>query len=294
MSSRAALLAAAVLIAVAILTGLALLPGGGSGSGVGEVIVVAETPGLKALYEEIACPSVSHRYVVLAAGGDPHFAQLTPSQARLVKEADIVVVVPGSPAGMSALEAARAAGARIVAVTELPLEWAYLKDNRVYHAPWYDPVNAEILLRALAEAEASAVPSCRGEVEARLSNALAELESVAKEGGALEGSTVVADLPFNIYLARWLGANEVIVVRLSHEAEPPPSVKERVREALARGAVVLVTVDERGEPVDSAGRWLLGEARGAGVRVALVPAPWLEMSVADALANVARQLADTG
>ena len=294
MSSRAALLAVAALIAVAVLAGLALLPGSGPGSGADGVIVVVETPGLKALYEEIACPSVSHRYVVLAAGGDPHFAQLTPSQARLVKEADVVVVVPGSPAGRSALEAARAAGARVVAVTELPLKWAYLEGNRVYHAPWYDPVNAEILLRALAEAEASAAPGCMGEVEARLYSALAELERVAGEGGVLEGATVVADLPFNVYLARWLGAGEVIVVRLSHEAEPPPSAKERVREALARGAAVLVTVDEKGEPVDPTGRWLLEEAKGAGARIALVPAPWLEVSVVDALESVARQLAGGG
>ncbi len=294
MASKAAVLAAVVALLLVAGIAVLLLQAGGERGGEGEVVVVVETSGLKAMYELVECTSVRHKYVVLAPGGDPHFAQLTPSQARLAKEADIVIVVPGSPAGRSAAELARETGAVLVEITSLDLDWAYIEGNRVYHAPWYDPANTARILEALASAEASVAPSCSDTIEARLEEALERLARLEEFRGALNGSTVVADLPFNVYVARWLGAGEVVLLRLSHEAEPPPSVKQEALEALERGGVALVTVDLDGEPAGPTSEWLAEAAEEAGAKIILVPAPWLPLDPLGALNRVAEQAARLG
>jgi len=293
MVSRRTVLAA-LTVAAALAAAAALLPvlhGGGPG---GEPVVVVETEGLLSLYRAVECPSAAHRYVVLAPGGDPHLAQLTPSQAMLVREADVVVVVPGSPAGSSAAEIAAERGAILIVITQLDLDWAYVDGVRIIHAPWYDPANASRILEALAEAEATLLPECRDTVMERLDNARSRLEDLAARGGILGGLPAVADLPFNVYVARWLGAGEVKLLKLSHEAEPPPSAKLEALKALQAGGVALVTVDLAGNPVSPAGEWLLGEALKAGAKTVRVPAPWLPLDVGDALTQVLRQLEEGG
>jgi ABC-type Zn uptake system ZnuABC Zn-binding protein ZnuA len=254
----------------------------GAQGGFSVVTVIVETPGLGEDLRMLGCGLEA--IIPLAAGGDHHSAQLPPGAASLIAEADLVVVVPDSPAGVRAAELAPP-GATVIIISEL----APASGGGWSHIPHYNPEVLASVLRAAAEAMARANQACAPVYREALENFLARLGELGEAAGSLEGWRAVAD--FGIYepLEAWLGFEVEAYIAPSPEAHSTPGSVEEALRLVGPGTIVVVMVDGEGRPVSRAGETLLSEAEARGAPVLLVEAPWTPKPTILKLEQIASQ-----
>ncbi len=257
-------LVALALIALAALAYLAVAqPARGEVDG---VVIVVETEGLAEDLKLLACGS--EEIVVLVPGGsDPHTSYITPMKALKLYEADLVFVVPDSPAGRRAAGIARGMVVEVSSIAE---------DLGVHggHLPHYNPRVLGEVYKVLAQALGEVNPGCRGYYEARLVEVLQRLEMLEGLQGALKGMAAVAD--FNIYdgIAGWLGFRVEGYLAPSPQAQAPPKALAKLAHPPRGVELALILVDSKGEPTTRYGEALEDMAISEGLVVVRVEAPW--------------------
>lgn len=141
-----------------------------------EVQVTASIPPLHSLVAQVMSGAGSPR-LLIPGGTSPHGFALSPSQARMLAEAEIVFWVGGGlETGLAKPIATLAKNARVIALSRTPdlirLPVRHLGDEDHDHDHghdhragaddphyWLDPVNAKAMIAAIAEALAAADPA---------------------------------------------------------------------------------------------------------------------------------------
>ncbi len=285
----------AVLLVVVVVVLAYMLPKytGGQGvespSGQEGLLVVVTFPGLGDDIKPMLCSGDS--VVELYTGGvDPHNLQLDPDRARIVAGADIVVTGGHTPADLKASEIA---GGIVVNVLEIPgvKVRSIPGDGDNPHYPIYDLENYKAFIRYLAEVLEEERPECN--YKSRANRILGEASRLDAYKDILDGVEAVVDLPAAQYPAEWLGARVVLVLQAPHAEAGSllnPKTVQEVRDALEKGAVVFITVDDNEEPVSSISEWLKEQAMQTGSKVVKVKAPYLGGSVIDKIEYIVGQL----
>ena len=244
-----------------------------------QVTVVTTFPGLKPDILSIA--GECNVTVLELVAGDPHTAQLSPSQARLLAEADIIVTMGHTPADMKAEELASGIVIDIPSIEGVKL-LNIPGDGVNLHYPIYDPENYLAFLDALARAMEDA--GCTPDYNSTTARAARSLIDNYK--GAANGMVGVADQPFIQYAVAWLGVDVRIILRQGEHSQASGMMLDEAARLLDEGAVAFIAVDENGEPITSEGEWLLREAQDRGAPLVRVPAPYLERTTPELLEYV--------
>ncbi|MGQ7298251.1 metal ABC transporter substrate-binding protein [Quadrisphaera sp. KR29] len=221
--------ATAALVAVVAL-GLAACGAGRPGSG-GEgddrLDVVTSAYPLQYVTERVAGEDAAVSSA-LPPGSDAHEAELAPSQALRLSDADVVVTLPGLQAGVDAALAASPPG-RVVDVTG-PADL----DGDDLHF-WLDPLRLAAVGDAVAGELALADPGAADGYRARARELRSDLEALdaryAAELAACRGAVLVTSHEAFGYLAARYGLEQVGVAGLDPEVEPTPA---RLRAVVAQ------------------------------------------------------------
>ncbi len=219
---------------------------------------------------QIAGPRAEITSVLSNPDQDPHLFEASPSVARDLSAATVVVYngVDYDPWMAKLLAAAHGrADRRVVVVADL-----------VHAAPgsnphlWYDPATMPAVARALSAALTAADPAGRAEYEARLGRVLASLAPLDAKVAALKakyaGTPVTATEPVFGLMAAALGLrmrNEGFQRAVMNDTEPSASDVAAMEDDL-RGHKVRVFL-YNSQATDPAAERLLRLARDAGVPV---------------------------
>ncbi len=277
-SGRARQLIPALILVLALAVAAVLIQEEPQEAG-GQVTVVTTFPGLKP--DILSVAGGCNVTVVELVAGDPHTAQLSPSQARLLAEADIVVTMGHTPADVKAEELASGIVIDIPSIEGIKL-LDLPGDGVNLHYPIYDPENYLVFLDAIAHAMEGA--GCTPDYNSTAARAARSLIDNYK--GKANGVVGVADQPFIQYAVTWLGVDVRIVLRQGEHSQASGMMLDEAARLLDEGAVAFVAVDEDGNPITSEGEWLLREAQSRGAPLVRVPAPYLERATPELLEQV--------
>jgi len=280
-------IAAAILVGV-VLAGAALKQQEGGESR----LVLATFPGidgdLRLLLQ--GCQSVEVGSIA-PPGADPHTYSLRPEDVKLIERAILIVSTGHAPFEEAVAEYAPEKTIIIPSIPGIRLE--RLPTGAVnLHAPIYDPDNYIVFARFVAQKLAAAIPECNATIQENLRGVLSQLNrTVASHRGVLEGERVVAASPLAQYAVGWLGAEIVVYLSSEHGAQVRPEDAQKAGEALRQGAIAVIIVDERGEPVGPASEYLLKAAQETGARIMRVEAPFTEKPLLTKIIQVAFEAA---
>ena len=218
---------------------------------------------------QLAGPGWSVTSILSNPDEDPHLFEASPSIARAISGARIVVFngADYDPWMGKLVSAARSTRRQtIVAAT---LTGHHAGDNP--HL-WYDPATMPAVARALSADLVADDPARRASYAARLDRFLRSLQPIEAEVAALRrryaGSPVTATEPVFGYMASALGLvmrNERFQLAVMNDTEPSPADVVAMERDL-RGRQVRLFI-YNSQATDSAARRLLGIARASGISV---------------------------
>lgn len=218
---------------------------------------------------QVAGPDARVTSILSNPDQDPHLFEASPSVARDLADAGIVVYNGAAydPWMAKLLGASRAAARRVIVVADL----VHRKAGDNPHL-WYDPPTMPAYARALAATLAAADPAHRAEYERRLGAFLDSLRpldaKVAALRGRFAGAPVTATEPVFGYMAAALGLrmrNERFQLAVMNDTEPRAS-DIAAFEGDLRGHRVRALLYNSQAP-DAAAKRLLEIGRQAGVPV---------------------------
>jgi zinc/manganese transport system substrate-binding protein len=218
---------------------------------------------------QIAGPGAPVTSILSNPDQDPHLFEASPSVARAVSGARIVIEngADYDPWMDKLLAAARGSQRQVIAVAAL-----------LHAAPganphlWYRADAMPALARALADALAAADPAGRPGYEKRRDAFLASLTPIAQKVAALRakyaGMPVTATEPVFGYMAEALGLtmrNERFQLAVMNDTEPSAADVRAMEDDLRQRRVKLFIYNRQAS--DAAAERLLGIARAAGIPV---------------------------
>jgi zinc/manganese transport system substrate-binding protein len=176
---------------------------------------------------QVAAPDARITSVMSNPDQDPHMFEASPSVARALSGAGIVIYngADYDPWMEKLLAAAASAHRRVIVVADL----VHKKAGDNPHL-WYDTANAAAAARALSAALVAADPARKALYEQRLLTFLASLQPIEAKVAALRasyhGTSVTATEPVFGYMAAALGLtmrNERFQIAVMNDTEPTPS-----------------------------------------------------------------------
>jgi len=219
--------------------------------------------------QQLAGPHASVASVLSNPDQDPHLFEASPSVAREVATARIVVVngADYDPWAEKLLAAAKPGNRRTIVVADLLGKAA--GDNP--HL-WYDPATMPAFARALSAELASADPANKADYDQRLAQFLGSLKPLQEKIAALRakfaGTPVTATEPVFGYMAAALGLamrNERFQRAVMNGTEPGASDIAAFETDLRQRRVKLLLFNS--QATDPAAQRLLGIAKASGVPV---------------------------
>jgi zinc/manganese transport system substrate-binding protein len=214
-------------IALILAIALSATPACAQGDGGSGALIVAAENFYGDIARQIAGPHAQVRSILSSPDDDPHLFEVSPSVARDLAAANIVIYngVDYDPWMPKLLSASKAAERRVIVVGDL-----LHKKPGVNPHLWYDPSTARAVAKAISAAlRASDLPH-KGEYEERLQAFLASLkpvdDKVAEMRKAFAGTPVTATEPVFGYLAAALGLkmrNERFQLAVMNDTEPAAS-----------------------------------------------------------------------
>jgi zinc/manganese transport system substrate-binding protein len=200
---------------------------------------------------------------------DPHLFETSPSTARAVADAGIVIYNgAGYDPWMEKLVSASSANSR-TAIVAAALTGR--KDGDNPHL-WYDPATLPAVARALAGELAKRDPEKAADYKANLAKFTTSMEKVGKEIAAVrktyEGTEVTATEPVFGYMAEALGfkmLNGKFQTAVMNDAEPTPSQVIAFEKSLKDGSAKILFYNS--QVTDQATERLLDIARANKVSV---------------------------
>jgi zinc/manganese transport system substrate-binding protein len=177
--------------------------------------------------QQIAGSEASVRSVLTNPNQDPHDFEASPSTARLIADANLVIYngADYDPWVETLLKASKSAIRQTIVAAELMKRGA--GDNP--HL-WYDPATMPAVARAVASELERADPAHKDDYESRLETYLASLRPLSDKIAELRrkyaGTEVTATEPVFGYMAQALGLrmrNESFQISVMNETEPSSS-----------------------------------------------------------------------
>lgn len=210
---------------VRVLAVLAVLAGGARAQAPLSIVAAENFYGDVAA--QVAGPGVAVTSILSSPDQDPHLFEASPSTARALSAARIVIYngVDYDPWMAKLVRATRRDGRQVLVAGELAKRRTGVNPHL-----WYDPAVMPAVAKALAEALAAADPARAGEYAARLvafEGSLGPLnQRIAEMRGRLGGQAVTATEPVFGYMAAALGLvvrNERFGLSVMNGTEPRPS-----------------------------------------------------------------------
>lgn len=253
--------------AVRVLALLVLLAGGARAQAPLSIVAAENFYGDVAA--QVAGPGVVVTSILSSPDQDPHLFEASPSTARALSAARIVIYngVDYDPWMAKLVRATRRDGRQVLVAGEL----AKRRTGANPHL-WYDPAVMPAVAKALAEALAAADPARAGAYAARraaFEDSLRPLnERIAEMRGRLGGQAVTATEPVFGYMAAALGLvvrNERFGLSVMNGTEPRPSDVAAFEADLRAGRVRALLYNS--QATGPAAKRMLDLARQSGVPV---------------------------
>ncbi|MEM1927551.1 MAG: hypothetical protein QXS85_02285 [Acidilobaceae archaeon] len=251
----------------------------------GEYLVAVTFPGIVGDLEKLV--GKGRVVLVVTPEADPHHASLTPQGRRALSTALVVVTMGHTHIDLE-IEKLKKRGAIpgvLIDITKLEgIRKPVLPDGRInYHELYCDPFNLETLMKAVARELARSGLDDQSLSE-RLEGILRDIESVKATTGILGGYTAIVSYAGLQPQVEWLGLQVVHYLAEDIDTSPSSNALRRARLLLASDIVVVViAVNERGEPLTTTDAWLLREAEKLGRPVLKVRFCALATSTIDVL-----------
>ncbi len=218
---------------------------------------------------QLGGPQVGTTSILSNPDADPHLFEASPSVARALSAARIVVYngADYDPWMARLLGAARSAGRRVIVVADL----MHTKPGSNPHL-WYDPAAMAQAAEAIAAALAAADPAHRTEYEQRLQSFLLSLQPLHAKIAALRrryaGTAITATEPVFGYMAEALGfvmRNRRFQLAVMNNTEPSASDIAAFETDLRQHRVKVLIYNS--QATDPAAQRLLRIARASNVPV---------------------------
>ena len=212
------------LLAAALM--LAVVPAIGPASAKPLTVVAAENF-YGDLAQQIGGPAVHVTSILTNPNQDPHTFEASPSTARAIADAGLVVYSGADydPWVANLLAASKAPDRKVIVVADL----VHRKSGDNPHL-WYDPQTMPVLAKALAAEFAGRDPAHRADYESRLQAFLASLEPMNRKIAELRqkyaGQPVSATEPVFGYMSDALGLdmrNQPFQIAVMNDTEPSAS-----------------------------------------------------------------------
>jgi zinc/manganese transport system substrate-binding protein len=193
----------------------------------GGVTIVAAENFYGDIAKQIAGEGVQVTSILSNPDDDPHLFEASPSVAKNLATAKIVIYngVDYDPWMAKLIAANKAAGRKVIIVGDL-----LHKKTGVNPHLWYDPPTAPVVAKALATALAADDPAHKADYEKRLSTFIASLKPIADKVAEIRktsnGVAVTATEPVFGYMATALGfkmRNERFQLATMNNTEPAAS-----------------------------------------------------------------------
>ena len=219
--------------------------------------------------QQIAGPDVTVSSILSNPDDDPHMFEASPSVARNLANAQIVVAngADYDPWIEKLLGASPSAKRKVITIADL----VHRKSGDNPHL-WYDPPTMPAYAKALAAALAAADPAHKADYEARRDSFLASLRPIQEKVKALHdkyaGTPVTATEPVFGYMAAALGLkmrNERFQIAVMNDTEPSASDVAAFEGDLRNQRVKLFFYNSQAS--DEAAKRLLGIAQAAKIPV---------------------------
>jgi zinc/manganese transport system substrate-binding protein len=193
----------------------------------GTISIVAAENFYGDVAHQVAGPAATITSILSNPDQDPHLFEASPSVARSLSAAAIVVYngADYDPWMAKLLRATRAANRKVIIVATL----VHRKTGENPHL-WYDPATMPVYAKALATALGESDPSQKADYDQRLQAFLTSLQpiqaKIAELRGTFTGTPVTATEPVVGYLAAALGLkmrNERFQLAVMNDTEPRTS-----------------------------------------------------------------------
>ena len=214
-------------LALILAIAMSATPACAQGNGGGGAVIVAAENFYGDIARQIAGPQAQVRSILSSPDDDPHLFEVSPSVARDLATAKIVIYngVDYDPWMPKLLLASKATERRVIVVGDL-----LHKKPGVNPHLWYDPSTAQGVAKAISAALSAYDPPRKGEYDQRLQVFLASLkpvdDKVAEMRKQFAGTPVTATEPVFGYLAAALGLkmrNERFQLAVMNDTEPAAS-----------------------------------------------------------------------
>jgi zinc/manganese transport system substrate-binding protein len=219
--------------------------------------------------QQVAAPAAAVTSILSNPDEDPHLFEASPSVARNLSSAAIVVYngADYDPWMAKLLSAARSANRKVIIVASL----VHKKAGDNPHL-WYDPATMPVYATALAATLIERDPSHKADYEQRLQAFLASLQPldarIAEVRSKFAGTPVTATEPVFGYMAAALGLkmrNERFQLAVMNNTEPRVSDVVAFENDLRKRQVYLLLYNSQAS--DAAAQRMVGIARQAKVPV---------------------------
>ncbi|MFM2439002.1 MAG: hypothetical protein RLZ55_1827 [Actinomycetota bacterium] len=230
-------------------------PGSGSGEGsatgsaaAGQVKVVAAFYPLAYAAEQVGGDSVAVS-TLTPPGVEPHDLELTPAQVAQIKDADVVLYVPGFMPAVDQAVAQQAQGKAVDASAGIaPLTTDGGQDPHV----WLDPASMTTIGANTAAAIEKAAPGNAAAVRSNQASFAGEMSALSQEFTTGLAQCTIKDLVVSHaafgYLARAYGFTQVGISGLSPDAEPSPARVAEVSNLVRNNGVTTVYYETLVDP----------------------------------------------
>jgi zinc/manganese transport system substrate-binding protein len=219
--------------------------------------------------QQIGGPTVKVTSILSNPDTDPHLFEASPSVARSLSDAQIVIYngIDYDPWMADLLDASKAPDRKSIVVADLIGK----KSGDNPHV-WYDPATMVALARAMKDALVAADPANQAEYEKRLTAFEDSLKPVQDKIGELKrrsaGVPVTATEPVFGYMFDGLGMvvrNEPFQLAVMNDTEPSPSQIAAFEDDLKAGKVKLLVYNSQAS--DPLAERMLKLARAAKIPV---------------------------
>ncbi|WP_434731990.1 zinc ABC transporter substrate-binding protein [Thermogladius sp. KZ2Tp1] len=258
--------------------------------------VITTFPGLKYDVQNLVCEGDVVESL-LPPGVDPHEYSLTPGDIAKLQQADLIVSTGHTGFEQKIEELWRSGVIKGVLINVLEIPGLTIFTNPStgqpdYHMPIYYPLNYIAFVRNVSGTLASLNPAASQCYMSRALNITARVASLYVSTPPLRGKAI-GDLPYTIYVARWLGLDMVGLVMKEEGLPATPGELSTYQEMMRNGSIAYVLVTAYGSDSPTASTQLENMAASYGVKVIKLYSEVYPNSILDKLAYVYTQIANT-
>lgn len=214
--------------------------------------IVADIPPVQSLVAQVT-GDVTTPDLILNGSEDPHHANLRPSQARAISNADIIVWIgPDLTPWMTKVVEASAADAIKIQLFDVPeiAHRTFIDGSTDPHA-WLDPVYAAIWVETIADQLAAADPSNAETYQINAQKAVAGLnqltDTLSQDLSGVQGKNVIMAHDAYGYYADRFGLSIAGTIADGEAVKPGAAQLKKMRELASSGEIACIFSEAAGD-----------------------------------------------